>query len=76
MSRKAIYFTLFSTFFALDVIVSVVVLWVFIALEPQKRPVPHTWAPIAASRAIGVSAGFPLFLYLRESSLGKDGLMG
>lgn len=29
----------------------------------------HTWAPVLASLAIGVSAGLPLFLYLRESAI-------
>ena len=58
-----------SAFFALDVIVSAVVLWVFIAFEGQRTGVRHTWAPIAASLAIGVSAGLPLFLFLRESAM-------
>jgi predicted exporter len=58
-----------SAFFALDVIVSAVVLWVFIAFEGQRKGVRHTWAPIAASLAIGVSAGLPLFLFLRESAM-------
>ena len=62
-----------SAFFALDVIVSAIVLWVFVAFEGRQKGVSHTWAPIAASLAIGVSAGLPLFLYLRESGLGKDG---
>jgi predicted exporter len=64
-----------SAFFGLDVIVSAVVLWVFIAFERQRTVVRHTWVPIAASLAIGVSAGLPLFLYLRESALGKDGVV-
>ena len=61
-----------SAFFGLDVFVSAIVLWVFIAFEGRRAGVRHTWAPIAASLAIGVSAGLPLFLYLRESALGKD----
>ena len=57
-----------SAFFALDVIVSAIVLWVFIAFEGTRRGVRHTWAPVAASLTIGVSAGLPLFLYLRETA--------
>ena len=58
-----------SAFFGLDVIVSAIVLWVFIAIESPRVGVRHTWAPVAASLAIGVSAGLPLFLYLRESAI-------
>jgi predicted exporter len=58
-----------STFFALDVIVSAIVLWLFVAFEGRRAGVRHKWAPIAASLAIGVSAGLPLFLYLRESAI-------
>jgi len=55
-----------SAFFGLDVIVSSVVLWVFIAADGRRSGVRHLWAPIAASLMIGVSLGLPLFLYLRE----------
>ena len=58
-----------SAFFGLDVIVSAVVLWAFIAFEGQRSGVRHTWAPVAASLLVGVSAGLPLFLFLRESAL-------
>ena len=58
-----------SAFFGLDVVVSAIVLWVFIAFEGQRKGVRHTWAPIVASLAIGVSAGLPLFLFLRESAM-------
>lgn len=55
-----------SSFFALDVIVSAVVLFAFVFAE--RRSVRHLWAPIVATLAIGVSCGLPLFLYLRESA--------
>jgi hypothetical protein len=64
-----------SAFFGLDVVVSAIVLWVFIGFDSRRAGVRHTWAPIAASLAIGVSAGLPLFLFLRESALGKDGVV-
>ena len=57
-----------SAFFGLDVIVSALVLWVFVATEGKRRRVRHLWAPIAASLAVGVSLGLPLFLYLREDA--------
>ena len=58
-----------SAFFGLDVIVSAMVLWVFIAFEAPRVGVRHAWAPVAASLAIGVSAGLPLFLFLREAAM-------
>lgn len=59
-------------FFALDVIVSAIVLWVFVAIEGRRAGVKHLWAPIAASLTVGVSLGLPLFLYLREVHLAGE----
>jgi hypothetical protein len=55
-----------SGFFAMDVIVSALVLWVLVLVEGRRAGVRHLWAPIAASLAVGVSLGLPLFLYQRE----------
>jgi hypothetical protein len=56
-------------FFGLDVIVSSVVLWALVAIEGRRAGMKHLWAPIAASLAVGVSLGLPLFLYMREQEL-------
>ena len=56
-----------SSFFALDVIVSAVVLWAFVFIDGRREGQRQLWAPIVASLAVGVSLGLPLFLYLRES---------
>jgi Terpene cyclase DEP1 len=58
-----------SGFFSLDVVVSSLVLWVFVAIEGRRAGVKHLWAPIAANLGVGVSLGLPLFLYLRETAL-------
>jgi hypothetical protein len=58
-----------SGFFALDVIVSSLVLWVLVAVEGRRTGAKHLWAPIVANLAVGVSLGLPLFLYLRETAL-------
>jgi hypothetical protein len=58
-----------SGFFALDVIVSSLVLWVLVAVEGRRAGVNHLWAPVAANLAVGVSLGLPLFLYMRERAL-------
>jgi hypothetical protein len=58
-----------SGFFALDVIVSSLVLWVFVFQEGRRCGLGHLWAPIVANVAVGVSLGLPLFLYMREGRL-------
>jgi hypothetical protein len=58
-----------SSFFGLDVVVSTMVLWVFVAVEGRRLRMAHLWAPVAASLTVGVSLALPLFLYLREHRL-------
>jgi hypothetical protein len=64
---------LFSTriggFFGLDVIVSGLTLWAFVAIEGRRAGMKHLWAPMTAVLTVGVSLGLPLFLYLREQRL-------
>ena len=64
---------LFSTrigaFFGLDVIVSAVVLFVFMATEGRRLALTRLWLPIVGTLFVGVSLGLPLFLYLRERQL-------
>jgi Terpene cyclase DEP1 len=65
-----------SGFFGLDVIVSSVVLWVFVLVEGRRTGVKPLWPPIAASLAVGVSLGLPLFLYMREVRVERRGSDG
>ena len=58
-----------SGFFALDVMVSSVVLWALVVIEGRRAGMKHLWVPIAANLAVGVSLGLPLFLYMRENRL-------
>jgi Terpene cyclase DEP1 len=62
-----LFATRVSAFFALDVIVSAVVLWTFVFVEGPRSGVKRLWMPIAASLIVGVSLALPLFLYLREA---------
>jgi hypothetical protein len=57
-----------SMFFGWDVIVSAVVLLAFMRIERARKPVKHWWIPIVGTLLVGVSFGFPLFLYLREDA--------
>ena len=61
-----------SAFFGLDALVSALVLFVFIFHERTRRKIDMLWLPVAATCFIGVSCGFPLFLYLRERQVGRD----
>ena len=63
---EQLFATRIGGFFALDVIVSSVALWVLVVVEGRRAGVKHLWAPIAANLAVGVSLGLPLFLYMRE----------
>jgi hypothetical protein len=62
-----------SSFFAMDVIVSSLCLWVFVYFERRRSGVKHLWAPIVANVLVGVSLGLPLFLYMREQRIGNQG---
>ncbi|WP_044204238.1 DUF2834 domain-containing protein [Flammeovirga sp. OC4] len=53
-----------SRFFAYDVLISALSLLVFIIHERKKAK--NYWMAIMATFMIGVSAGLPLFLYLKE----------
>jgi len=61
-----------SAFFGLDAIISALVLLVFIFSEGTRRKMGMLWLPVAATCLIGVSCGFPLFLYMRERQVGRD----
>lgn len=56
-----------SRFFALDVIVSALVLFVWVSGEKPHSNRRHLWAPIVGTLLVGVSFGLPLWLYLREA---------
>jgi len=65
-----------GAFFGWDVLISGVVLVGFVRSE-GKRLRMRQWLPIAGLCAVGVSFGFPLFLYLRERALeGVEGTTG
>lgn len=58
-----------SAFFAIDVVVSAVVLLRFAALESHRLRLRCRWTILLATLLVGVSLGLPLFLYLREGQL-------
>ena len=58
-----------SAFFALDVVVSALVLLRFSALESRRLGLQSRWIVLAATLLVGVSMGLPLLLYFRERQL-------
>jgi len=58
-----------SAFFAIDVVVSAIVLLWFIQSEGKRLRVRLLWLPMVGTLVVGVSFGFPLFLFLREATL-------
>jgi hypothetical protein len=60
-----------STYFAMDVIVSAIVLIWFIQSEGKRLRVRLLWFPTIGTLIVGVSYGFPLFLFLRQVTLDR-----
>ena len=60
-------------FFGMDVLVSAAVLISFVLREGKRLGVRHLWLPIAGTLTVGMSLGFPLFLYLREAAMESAG---
>ena len=59
--------------FAIDIIVSAVVVCAFILIEGRRAHVPRLWAPLASTLVIGVCFGLALFLYMRECRIDRVG---
>ncbi|PIE36490.1 MAG: hypothetical protein CSA54_04270 [Gammaproteobacteria bacterium] len=55
-----------SRFAWLDVIVAAIALLAFIAVDGKRHAVKHRWTAVLATLCIGVSAGLPWYLFLRE----------
>jgi len=60
-----------SAFFAMDVIVSAIVLISFIRTEGKRLRTRMLWLSIVSVLLVGVSLGLPLFLYLRQHELDR-----
>ena len=58
-----------STFFAVDLIISIIVFWIYLISEAEKLRMTNYWLYILASLTVGLSFALPLFLYFRERKL-------
>jgi hypothetical protein len=59
-----------SSFFAVDLIITAVVLMIFVYRDSQRLGMGNWWIYIVATLTIGPSFALPLFLYVRESQTG------
>jgi hypothetical protein len=66
---RELLLTRIGAFFALDVVVSALVLFAFIFTERRALGIRHVWIPVIATFFVGVSLGLPLFLYMRQRHL-------
>ena len=60
-----------SSAFALDLITSSLVFWVFLIKEGTKRQMKFLWVYVVVNLIIGLSCALPLFLAMRLSHLKK-----
>jgi hypothetical protein len=58
-----------SAFFAADVLISSLALWLFVFHEGRRRGMKNLWLYPACNLAVGVSLALPLFLFFRERSM-------
>jgi len=58
-----------STFFAADLIISIIIFWIYMIAEANKLQMKNWWLYILASLTVGLSFALPLFLYVREQKL-------
>jgi hypothetical protein len=58
-----------SAFFAVDLIITAIVLLAFMVREAGRYQMRNRWLYIVATLAVGPSFAFPLFLYFREAGV-------
>lgn len=58
-----------STFFAVDLVISIIVFWIYMVSEATTLQMKNWWLYIVASLTVGLSFALPLFLYFRERKL-------
>jgi hypothetical protein len=58
-----------STFFAVDLIITALVVLVWSYREARRVGMRHWWSFVVATLLVGPSFSFPLFLYYREARL-------
>jgi hypothetical protein len=57
---------------AMDLMVAVIVFWVYVFAEANKLQMKNPWLYVLATLLVGLSFALPLFLYCRERQLEKQ----
>ena len=55
--------------FSVDVLISIVVFWVWSYVDAKRNGVVRWWMILPASLTVGLSLSLPLYLYLREAKM-------
>ena len=55
--------------FTLDLVIAAIVFIIFIFVEGARLKMRFLWLPLLVTLIIGLSSGFPLFLYMRQVHL-------
>ena len=58
-----------SIAFTVDLVLSIIVFWIYMFSEANKLQMKNAWLYLLASLTIGLSFALPLFLYFRERHL-------
>ena len=58
-----------STFFAVDLVISILVFWIYMFEEANKLQMKNSWLYLLASLLVGLSFALPLFLYFRARKM-------
>src|SRR5215470_4720431 len=66
---KELFATKISSFFVADLLISAVVFLVYLRPEARRYGMARWWIYVVATLLVGLSFAFPLFLYVRESSV-------
>jgi hypothetical protein len=74
MFMRDLFANRIAAFFALDVIMSAIVLLSFIQSEGTRLRMRFLWVPMLGTVFVGVSLGLPLFLYLRQLELDRKAI--
>ena len=55
--------------FSSDVLISILVFWVWSYTDAQRNRVPRWWLVLPAGFTVGLSLALPLYLYIREGKI-------
>ena len=58
-----------SSFFAVDLVISIIIFWIYMFAEAGKLQMKNSWLYFLAAMLVGLSFALPLFLYFRERKL-------